>query len=56
MADILLFEVIGQEVLLVDVLLSENISHKAPLVSLNKTNKEFALKLYKNINTIVFKT
>lgn len=48
-------KVIDQEALSVILLLSKNISYKALLASLNKTNKEFALKLYKNSNSITFK-
>lgn len=56
MADILLFKVIDKEVLSKNVLLFKNISYKVSLLSLNKTDKEFALKLYKDNNTIAFKT
>lgn len=52
--DILLSKIMNEEILLADVLLSKNISHIAPLASLNKTNNEFAQNLYKNSNVIAF--
>lgn len=56
LADKLLSENIKHEAPVGDVLLSKYISHKAPSMSLDKTNVKFALVLYKNSNTIVFKT
>lgn len=53
--DVSLFEIIGQEVLLANMLLFKNISQKALSASLNKTDKALALKLYKDINAIASK-
>lgn len=41
--------------LITDILVHEKTSCKALSTSLDKTNKKFALKLYKDNNTIIFK-
>lgn len=38
-----------------DILISKDIHHKTLLAILDKTNKKFALKLYKNSNIITVK-
>lgn len=38
------------------MLLTEEIKQEALSVSLNETDKDFALKLYKDSNAIIFKT
>lgn len=40
---------------MIDILVSENIYQEASLASLNESNKEFALKLYKKSNSIASK-
>lgn len=40
---------------MVDILLFKNMHQKAPSASLNKSDKEFALKLYKDSNSVTFK-
>ena len=39
-----------------DISNSSKINQKAPLANLGKTDEEFALKLYKDSNTVVSKT
>lgn len=39
-----------------DIIMTKDINQKVLLVKLDKTNKKFILKLYKNSNIIIFKT
>lgn len=41
---------------MLDLSMAEKMSQKASSVNLNKTDKEFALKLYKDSNAIIFMT
>ncbi len=56
LADKSLSENIEQEVPAADVLSPKYINHKAPLASLDKTDTEFALGLYRDSNAIPSKT
>lgn len=56
LADKLLSENIKQEAPTTNVLSLKYISYETPSVSLNKTDTEFALALYKDSNIITFKT
>lgn len=42
--------------LIIDILDFEKTSQKAPSASLDKTNKEFIIKLYKDSNIVISKT